>query len=148
MFRWKCFTCLIEESHYEKTELFTTNPKSICLDKNVLKASFVFVFRRDVFKTSWSRQIYSSSWSNIFKTSSGRLQNSLKTCCKKVLKTFSRLLQDVLKTYHQVKLFLLASLREVVNTFLRRTAKMVIYRRICLSHTSDKVMVSVQNLQE
>ena len=65
-----------------------------------------------------------------------------------VFKTSSRLLQDVLKTYHQVKLFLLVSLRDVVNTFLRRTAKMVYYSRIRLSHTSDKVTASVQNLQE
>ena len=65
-----------------------------------------------------------------------------------VFKTSSRLLQDVLKTYHQVKLFLLVSLRDVVNTFLRRAAKMVYYSRICLSHTSDKVTASVQNLQE
>ena len=57
-------------------------------------------------------------------------------------------LQDVLKMYHKVKLFLLTRLRDVFNTFLRRTAKKVIYRRICLRHTSEKSMISVQNLQE
>ena len=84
-----------------------------------------------------------------------RLQNVFKKSCKNVFKTSSRRFQDVLqrylqnvfKTYHQVKLFLLTSLRDVFNTFLRRTAKTVIYRRICLGHTSDKFMVSVQNLQ-
>ena len=83
---------------------------------------------QDVFKTSCK---------NVFKTSSRRLQDVLQ-----------RYLQDVFKTYHQVKLFLLTNLRDVFNTFLRRTAKTVIYRRICLGHTSEKFMVSVQNLQE
>ena len=109
----------------------------------------------DVFKTSWSRPIY-SSWLYVFKTSSRRFQDVFKTSCKNVFKTSSRRLQDVLqrylqdvfKTYHQVKLFLLTNLRDVFNTFLRRTAKTVIYRRICLGHTSEKFMVSVQNLPE
>ena len=79
--------------------------------KDVLMTSFVFVFRRrlqDVFKTSWSRPIY-SSWLYVFKTTSRRLA-----------KTSSRHLQDVFKTYHQVKLFLLTRLWETFNTFLRR----------------------------
>ena len=58
-------------------------------------------------------------------------------------------LQDVFKTYHQVKVFLLTRLREVFDTFLRRTPKTVIYWGICLGHTtSEKFIVSVQNLQE
>ena len=36
-----------------------------------------------------------------------------------VFKTFSRHLQDVFKTHHQVKLFLLTRLWKVFNTFLR-----------------------------
>ena len=47
-----------------------------------------------------------------------------------------------------VKLFLLTRLREVFNTFQRRTAKAVVYRGIWLVHTSEKFMVGVQNLQE
>ena len=89
--------------------------------EDVLKTSLVFVFRKrlwvlsseDVFKTSWSRRIYSpysyvfrrhlqdvfktsssrptySSWSYVFKKSSRRFQD--------VFKTFSRRFQDVLKT--------------------------------------------------
>ena len=94
---------------------------------------------------------------DIFQISSRRLQNVFKSSCKSVFKTSSRCLQDVLerylqdvsdKTYHQVKLFLLTSLRDVFNTFLRRTAKTFIYRRICLGHYSEKILVSVQNLQE
>ena len=146
----------------------------------------------DVFKTSWSRPIYSSypyvvktssrRFQDLFKmssrrlaiTSSRRFQDVLKTSCKNVFKTLSRLLQDafktssrrlaktssrrlantswrhlqdVLKTYHQVKLFLLTSLWEVLNMFVRRPAKTVVYRRIHLGHTSERFMVSVQNLQ-
>ena len=109
---------------------------------------FVLVIRlQDVFKT-FSRRLA--------KMSSRRFQDVFKTSCKNVFKTSSRRLQDVLqrylqdvfKTYHQVKLFLLTNLRDVFNTFLRRTAKTVIYRRICLGHTSEKFMVSVQNLRE
>ena len=139
--------------------------------EDTLKTSFVFVFKRrlqdvlmktNIFlliirlqKTSWSRPIYSSC-PYVFKTSSRRFQDVFKTSCKNVFKTSSRRLQDVLqrylqdvfKTYHQVKLFLLTSLWEVFNMFVRRTAKTVVYRRIHLGHTSEKFTVSVQNLQE
>ena len=66
-------------------------------------------------------------------------------------KTSSRHLQDVFKTYYQVKLFLLTRLWEAFNTFLRRSfLKTVIYSRgICLGNTtSDKFMVIVQNLKD
>ena len=77
--------------------------------EDVLKTSFIFVFRRrlqDVLKTSWSRPIY-SSWPYVFKTSSRHLQDVLQ-----------RYLQDVFKAYHQVNLFYLTRPREVFNTFL------------------------------
>ena len=111
------------------------------------------------------KQIY-SSWSYFFKTSSRhvqdvlprRFQDVLKTPSRHPTKTSSRHLQDVLKrhlqdvfkTYHQVKLFLLTRLRDVFpfNIFLRRTAKVVICKRTCLGHTSEKFMVSVQILQK
>ena len=150
-------------------------PANIRLHEDVLKTSFIFVFRRslqDVFKTSWSKPIY-LSWSYVFKRSSTRLQDVFKTSCQDVFKTFSkrlqdvfenvfktssrrlqdvlqRYLQDVFKTYHQVKLFLLTRLREVFNKFLRHSfPKTVIYRGICLRNTTlEKFIVSVQNLQE
>ena len=50
--------------------------------------------------------------------------------------------------FNQVKLFLLTSLRDVIKMFLRRTPKAVVHGRICLGHTSEKLMVSVQHLQE
>ena len=59
-------------------------------------------------------------WPYIFKTSSIRFQDAFKTSCQDVFKTFWRRLQDILerhlqdvfKKYHQVKLFLLTSLRD------------------------------------
>ena len=128
---------------------------------------------QDVFKTSWLGPIY-SSWSYVFKTSSRRFQNVFKTfsklfakmfswCLQDVLqkrlqdifKTFLRRIQDVLqiclqnvfKMYHQVKLFLLTRLRDIFNMFLRYATKAVIYRKIYLGHASEKLMVSLQNLQ-
>ena len=84
---------------------------------------------------------------DVFKTFSRRLQDVFKTSSRRLANTSWRHLQDVLKTYHQVKLFLLTSLWEVFNMFVRRTAKTVVYRRIHLGHTSETFMVSVENLQ-
>ena len=127
---------------------------------------------KDVFKTysrrlcqdQYIRLVHKSSrrLQDVFKTFSRPLQDVFKTSCQDVLKTSSKGLQDVLQirledifktfwrriTYHQVKLFLLASLWEVLNTFVRRTQKTVVCRRIHLGHTSEKFTVSVQNLQE
>ena len=100
----------------------------------------------DVFKTS-SRRLGQDQYIRLGHTSSRRLQDVFKTSSRRLAKTSSRHLQDVLKMYHQVKLFLLTSLWEVFNMFVRRTAKTVVYRRIHLGHTSEKFMVSVQNLQ-
>ena len=76
----------------------------------------------DVFKTSWSRPIY-SSWSYVFKTSLRRFQDVFKTSFPDILKTSSKrlqdalkkYLQDVFKTYHQLKLFSLTSLRNFAS---------------------------------
>ena len=98
----------------------------------------------------------SSRHEDVFKTSSKRLQDVLQNFLQDIFKKFSGhfqevfqwCFQEVFKTYHLAKLFLLICIRDVFNTFLRRTAKTVIYRRICLGQTSKKLMVSVQNLQE
>ena len=97
---------------------------------------------QDIFKTSSKR------FEGVFKTSSRHLQVVFKTFWRHLQDVLERYLQDVFKTYHQGKLFLLSILRDVFITFLRRTAKTVIYKRICLGHTSGKFTVSVQNLQE
>ena len=110
--------------------------------EDVLKTSFLFVFRRGlqgVLKTSWSRRIY-SSWSYILKTPSRRFQDLLKTssrrlqkCLQNIFKTSWRHFKDVLK--------------DVFNSFLRLTGKMVIYTKLCLGDTSEKFMVRVQYFQ-
>ena len=95
---------------------YNNSSANIRLDEDVLKTSFVFIFRRrlqDVLiktnmfalalrlqKTSWSRPIY-LSWPYLFKTSSKRLQNVFKSSSRRlqdVFKTFWRRLQDVSKT--------------------------------------------------
>ena len=99
--------------------------------------------------------VFKASWQDVVKTFSRRLQNVLQKRLQCIFKTPSKCLQDVLqrclqdvfKTYHQIKLFLLARLQDVFNKFLKRTAKTVVYSRICLGHTSEKFMVSARNLQ-
>ena len=96
---------------------------------------------QDVFKTS-SRHLQ-----NVFKTSSRRFENVIKTSSRHLQDFLQRCHQDVFKTYYQVKLFLSNCSVLAFKTFLILTAKTVIYWRICLVHTSEKFMVSVQNLQ-
>ena len=82
-------------------EMDEINPANIRLDED----EYILINHRsskDVFKTSWSRPIYSSC-PYVFKTSSRhfqdvlpkRLQDVFKTCRKCVLKTFSRRFEDV-----------------------------------------------------
>ena len=88
-------------------------PRNIRLDEDVLKTSFVFVFRRrlqDVLiktnmfalalrlqKTS-SRRLGQDQYIRLGYTSSRRLQDVFKTSCQDVFKTSSRRLQNVFKT--------------------------------------------------
>ena len=145
-------------------------PANIRLDEDVLKTSFVF--RRclqDVFKTSWSRPIY-PSWLYVFKKSSRRFEDIFKTSCKNVFKTSSKRLaktssrhlqdilpkrlQDVFKTSSRR---LQKRLQDIFKTSCKDAFKMFwrcIIRlnclpssRICVDHTFEKFMVSVENLQ-
>ena len=107
-------TCLLKKIF--KSTLFLIYPENIRLDEDVLKVSFIFLFRRrlqDVLiktnmftlalrlrKTSWSRPIYLSC-PYVFKTSSRHLQDVLKTSSRRlqnVFKASQRCLQDVCKT--------------------------------------------------
>ena len=86
---------------------------------------------------------------DVFKTSSSHLaKTSSKLFSRHVQGVLQSCFQGVFKTHHQVKLFVLTPLRDMFNTFLGGTAKTVICKRICLSHTSQKFIVSVQNLSE
>ena len=69
-----------------------------------------------------------------------------KTSSMHVQDILQRYLQEIFKTYHQVKLFLLTRLREVFNKFLRRTPKTIIYSRICLGHTTSEKLWSVYKI--
>ena len=134
---------------------------SIMVTKKAKKDQYIWCSRtssEDVFQISWL------FWSYVFKTSSRRFQDIFeaslrhlqdvlprrleaffKRSSRRVAKMSARHLQDVFKTYH---LLLLARLRDLFNTFLRRSGKAIIYRKICLGHTSKKIMVRVQNFQE
>ena len=109
---------------------------------------------QDVFKTFSRRlqDVLPRRLQDVFKTSSRHLQDVFKTSSKRLQDVSQIRLedifhQDVLKTYHDVKLFLLTSLWEVFHMFVRRTGKTVVYRRIHLGNTSEKFMINVQNLQ-
>ena len=91
------------------------------LQGNLIKTN-IFSLVKHLQKTSWSRPIYSSC-SYVFKTSSRRLAKMSSRHLQDVFKTSCK---NIFETYHPVKLFLLTSLRDVLNTFLKRTAKTVI----------------------
>ena len=119
-----------------------------CL-RNVLQKRLQDVFKtplrhlQDVFKNS-SRHLQ-----EMYKTSSSYFEDIFKTSSRHPQDVLQRNLQDFFKAYHHVKLFLLTRLREVVNTFLRRSfPKTVIYWGIWLGNTNFWVMVSAKNLQE
>ena len=100
----------------------------------------------DLFKTSSRPLGHYSSWPYV---SSRHLQDVFKTFSRRFQDVLQRYLQGVFKKYHQVKLFLLARLREVFNTFLRcYFPKTIIHRDICLGNTTfEKFLISFQNLQ-
>ena len=113
----------------------------LCLQKTPsrrISSSNSYVFRKRLYQDQYIRLHYTSSrrlakaFQDIFKTSSKRFQDISKASC----------LEDIFKMYYQLNCSVL-----LFKTFLRRTAKTVIYKRICLGHTSEKFMVSVQNLQ-
>ena len=85
---------------------------------------------QDVFRTFPRRlqDVFKMSSRCLAKTSSRHLQDVLKTFwislkgvfkifSRRLTKTSSRHLQDVLKTYHQVKLFLLTRLQDVLDVY-------------------------------
>ena len=110
--------------------------------RRFLQDVFKFALLIRLQKTS-SRRLDEDQHIRLDHTSSRRLQNVFKTSSRHPQDVLQRCLQDVSKTYYQVKLFLLNCSVLVFKTFPRRTAKMVIYRRICLGYTSEKFMISV-----
>ena len=84
---------------------------------------------------------------DVFKTFSRRLQDVFKTSCQDVFKTFSRRLQDVLQK--RLQDIFKTSCKDAFKMFWRRIIRLncLPSSRICLGHTSEKFMVSVENLQ-
>ena len=91
--------------------------------EDVLKASFVFVFRRRLEDVLIKANMFALAL-RLQKTSSRRLQDVFKTSCQDVFKTFSRRLQDVLQKRLQ-DIFKTSSRRfeDVFKTSSRRLEK-------------------------
>ena len=139
--------------------------------QDVLKTSWsrpIYSSCSYVFKTSSRRlqEVLPRCLQNVFQTSSRRLaktssrhlqdafdtfwrslQDVFKTSSRRLAKVSSRRFQDVSSSYTVLVNKFSRCLQDVLTTFLRRTANTVIYRRICLGHTSKKFMVSAENLQ-
>ena len=136
---------MLEPCQTSKMVLFCKNSLQL-KSSNYDITQQTFVFKRRFDEGEYILIDHTSS-ENVFKTSSRRLGQDQYI---RLGYTSSRRLQDIFKTYHQVKLFLLTRLWEAFNTFLKRSfPKTIIYRGVCPGNTtSDKFMVSVQNLQE
>ena len=94
--------------------VFKTSSKRL---QNVFKASC-----KNIFKTT------SRSLQDVFKTSSKRLQDIFKASCKVLqMSSSSRRFRDVSSRYTVLVNMFSRCLQDVFTTFLRRTAKTVIY---------------------
>ena len=81
--------------------------------QDVLIKMNIFTWLTRSHKTSWSRPVY-LSWSYVFKTSSIRFQDGFKTSSRRLR------VQDVLKTYYQVKLFLVTEFQDIFESYSKR----------------------------
>ena len=138
-----------------------TSPRflqDVLIKTNVLSSVMSSKCFHDVFKMSSRR---------LAKTSSSHLQNILlkrledvvelsSTCLakkssrhfQKVFKRSSKRLQDVSPNWTMFVKTSLISPKDVFNTFLRRNAKTIVYRKICIGYNSEKFMLRVQIFQE
>ena len=98
--------------------------------EDVMKMSFVFVFRRRLQDVLVKTNIF------VFAI---RLQDVFKTFSRRLQDVLQKRLQDIFKT----------SCKDVFKTFSRRIIKLncLPRSRIYLVHTSDKFLVSLENLQ-
>ena len=90
----------------------------------LMKTSSVFVFRRHLDQGQYIRLGLTSSrrLQDVFKmsckdVSQDIFKTSSNTSCRNIFNTSSRCLQDVFKTYHQVKLLLLTRFQDVFETY-------------------------------
>ena len=144
------FTILIrlqETSSRRLEDVFKTSCKNVfqTSSRRLQNASKTSSRRlQDIFKTSTRRfqEILQKRLQDIFKTPSRRFE----TCSRRLAKMSSRRCQDVSSSYTVLVNNFSRCLQDVFPTFLKCTAKTVIYRSICLGHTSEKFMISGQNL--
>ena len=134
------------------------NGVKVRVSKNFNKWTPVYTQQTFVLmKTPW-RRLEDVFRLRLQKTSSRRLQDVLvKTNIfvlsirlQDVFKTFSRRLQDIFKTSSRRLQDIFKTSSRLSENFFKTSStisKMVIFRRICLGHISEKFMVSVQNLQ-
>ena len=124
-------------------KLIRTYPANIRLDEDVLKTSFVFVFRRRLDQDEYIRLSHSSS-EDVLKTSSRRLDQDQCICLgdmsfrrlQDVFKTFSRRLQDVSKTSSR-------PLQGVFKTYSRRFEDVL---KMSLRHLRDILQRYLQDV--
>ena len=119
--------CKSERCHSESFVFSKTHfPANIGLHGDVLKTSsrcLSFSSSEDVFKTNIFtllirlQKTSSRRFQDVFKTSSRRLA---KTSLRHLQNVLQRCLQEVFKTYHQVKLFLLIRFQDVFETYSKR----------------------------
>ena len=125
--------------------------------EDILKASFVFVFRRRLQDVLIKTNIFALLM-RLQKMSSRRFQDVFKMSCENFFKTSSRRLQDVLKTsskslqdvlQKRLPNILKTSCKDVFKSFSRRIIRLncLPMSRIYLGQVSEKFMVSIENLQ-
>ena len=152
--KWKCLKWELNPTKHSSWWRCLEDVFRLCLQKtssrhlqDVLIKTNIFALAIHLQKTS-SRCLGQDQYVCFDHTSSRHFQEIFKTSCQDVFKMFSGRLAKMSSRHHQIKLFLLTSLQDLFKTIPKHAAKTVIYRRICLGHTSEKFMVSVQNLQE
>ena len=117
---------------------FRTNHSTLLFQQTfVLMKTNIFALLKCLQKTSGSRSIY-SSWSYVFKTSSRRVQDTLRKRLQDIFKTSSRRFQDGFKT----------SLKRLAKTSSKRLAKMSSRRLVKTSSRHLQDIVLQRCLQE
>ena len=115
----------------KSSDQFRVYPANIRLDEDVLKTSFVFVFRRRLDQDEHIGLTHTSSEDVLIKTNIFilviRFQDVFKTSSRRLAKMSSRRFQDVSSSYTVLVNKFSRCLQDVFTTFLRRTAKTVIY---------------------
>ena len=109
--------------HLRLQKTYSRSLQDVLIKTNIFTKRFQDVFKtscQDIFKTSSRRLAKTSSrhLQDVFKTTSRHLQEVFKTFRRRLQDALQRPLQNVLKTYHQLKLFLLTRFQN--DTYSKR----------------------------